>query len=164
MPSSGKSSFRSRTLPVPDFGIRAALGPEVAPEETARSLRWARRTLELLRRGVLPDARPVRWDDHLTTHWLFADDVLRAALETSSLAPLEDLTRTAQDKAAETLLAFLTTSGSAPEIAGILGVHPQTARNRLRTLNTLFGDQLHDPDARFGLEISLRARKLRLAG
>ncbi|WP_409463765.1 helix-turn-helix domain-containing protein [Amycolatopsis sp. GA6-003] len=150
--------------PVPDFGVRAALGPEVVPEDTARSLRWARRTLGLLRRGVLPDARPVRWDDHLTTHWLFSDDVLRTALETSSLAPLEVLTRTAQDKAAETLLAFLTTSGSAPEIAGVLGVHPQTARNRLRTLNALFGDQLHDPDARFGLEISLRARKLRLAG
>ncbi|ATY13410.1 PucR family transcriptional regulator [Amycolatopsis sp. AA4] len=60
------------------------------------------------------------------------------------------------------MLAFLTTSGSAPEFAGILGVHPQTARNRLR--NALFGDRLHDPDARFGLEISLRARKLRPAG
>lgn len=151
-------------VPVPDFAVRAALGPEVAPEDTARSLRWARRTLRLLRRGLLPDARPVRWADHLTTHWLLADDVLRTALETSSLAPLEVLPRTAQDKAAETLLAFLTTSGSAPEIAGILGVHPQTARNRLRTLNTLFGNQLHDPDARFDLEISLRARKLRLAG
>ncbi|WP_116206359.1 helix-turn-helix domain-containing protein [Amycolatopsis circi] len=149
--------------PLPDFGVRAAIGPEVAPADTARSLRWARRTLGLLRRGVLPDVRPVRWDDHLTTHWLFADDVLRTALETRSLAPLEVLTRTARDRAAETLLAFLTTSGSAPEIAGILGVHPQTARNRLRTLNALFGDQLHEPDARFDLEISLRARKLRPA-
>ncbi|WP_134661382.1 MULTISPECIES: helix-turn-helix domain-containing protein [unclassified Amycolatopsis] len=151
-------------VPVPDFGVRAAIGPEVAPEDTARSLRWARRTLRLLRRGVLPDTRAVRWDDHLTTHWLLADDVLRSALETSSLAPLEVLTRTARERAAETLLAFLTTSGSAPEIAGILGVHPQTVRNRLRTLTALFGDRLHDPEERFGLEISLRARKLRPAG
>ena len=41
-----------------------------------------------------------------------------------------------------------------------LHIHPQTARYRLRQLQLLFGDALHEPDARFELEIALRAERL----
>ena len=37
------------------------------------------------------------------------------------------------------------------------GAHPQTARYRLARLRELMGDDLDDPDARFELEIALRA-------
>jgi DNA-binding PucR family transcriptional regulator len=37
-------------------------------------------------------------------------------------------------------------------------VHPQTARYRLRGLRELLGDALDDPDARFEIELALRAR------
>jgi DNA-binding PucR family transcriptional regulator len=43
-------------------------------------------------------------------------------------------------------------------MAGMLGVHAQTARYRLRRLRELLGDSLDDPDARFELELALRAR------
>ena len=37
-------------------------------------------------------------------------------------------------------------------------MHPQTVRYRLGRLRELFGDALEDPDARFELELVLRAR------
>jgi DNA-binding PucR family transcriptional regulator len=43
-------------------------------------------------------------------------------------------------------------------MARALGVHPQTARYRLRGLRELLGDTLDDPDARFEIELALRAR------
>ena len=39
-----------------------------------------------------------------------------------------------------------------------LGLHAQTARYRLSRLRELLGDTLDDPDARFELELALRAR------
>jgi len=39
-----------------------------------------------------------------------------------------------------------------------LGLHAQTARYRLSRLRELLGDALDDPDARFELELALRAR------
>lgn len=38
-----------------------------------------------------------------------------------------------------------------------LGVHAQTVRYRMRTLDTIFGEQLADPEWRFATEIVLRA-------
>ena len=43
------------------------------------------------------------------------------------------------------------------EMAAALHVHPQTARYRAARVRKLLGDQLDDPDARFELEIALRA-------
>ena len=60
----------------------------------------------------------------------------------------------------ETLLAWLQSGGNAREVARRLHIHPQTARYRLRQLQLLFGDALHEPDARFELEIALRAERL----
>ncbi|WP_410657030.1 helix-turn-helix domain-containing protein [Amycolatopsis sp. lyj-112] len=138
-------------------GARVAIGPAVSPADAATSLRWARRTLELVRREVIEDGPLVRWSDHLTTHWLYADEVLTTALVTRSLAPIAGLPANERGKLADTLDAMLSARGGAPEIANNLGVHPQTVRNRLRRLRTLFGSRLDDPDARLDLRIALRA-------
>ena len=45
-------------------------------------------------------------------------------------------------------------------MARALHVHPQTARYRLARLRELLGDPLDDPDARFELELALRAGRL----
>lgn len=42
-------------------------------------------------------------------------------------------------------------------MAADLHVHPQTARYRIARLKELLGDDLDDPDARFDLELALRA-------
>ena len=48
--------------------------------------------------------------------------------------------------------------GNAAAMARALGVHPQTARYRLRGLRELLGDAIDDPDARLEIELALRAR------
>lgn len=147
------------TTPGP-FGARAAVGPRVPLPDAAKSLYWARRTLQLVHDRVLPDRPVTHWADHLTTHWLLADAFLTTTLADRALAPLDALTPTQRTKAADTLLALVSTGGSAPEIARLLGVHPQTVRHRLRLLTDLFGGRLADPAERLTLEIALRARKL----
>ncbi|WP_405577493.1 helix-turn-helix domain-containing protein [Streptomyces sp. NBC_01092] len=63
---------------------------------------------------------------------------------------------------AETLDALLMSWGrTAPEVAQALGIHPQTARKRLRQLEALFGDRLGDPRFRFEALLALRTHALR---
>ncbi|WP_103355889.1 helix-turn-helix domain-containing protein [Amycolatopsis sp. CA-128772] len=141
----------------------AATGPAVPPAEAATSLRWAQRAWELRSRGILPGAGLLRWPDHLTTHWLAADELLTGALAARSLEPLSELSESRRAKLAETLAAVLDARGGAPEVATRLGIHPQTARNRLRRLRALFGPALDDPAERLNLRIALRAERV-LAG
>jgi DNA-binding PucR family transcriptional regulator len=63
----------------------------------------------------------------------------------------------AQASPRETALAFVRRRGNSVEMATELHVHPQTARYRVARLRELLGEQLDDPDARFELEIALRA-------
>lgn len=79
------------------------------------------------------------------------------------LAPLAELTAKQSERLGATLLAWLQTNrGTAPEVAARLGIHPQTARQRLHRVQELFGEALTDADARFELEVALRGRLLRM--
>ncbi|MEV4317252.1 helix-turn-helix domain-containing protein [Actinocrispum sp. NPDC049592] len=141
-------------------GWRVVVGPKVRLSEARTSLRLARQALQLVHRGLLADT-PVVWSgDHLSTLWLLTDEFLARELAERTLSPLATLTVKQRERLGETLLAWLETSGSAPEIAGRLKVHPQTVRYRLHQLEALFGDRLNDPDDRFHMEISLRAMRL----
>lgn len=149
-------------VPLPDLAlpeVRAAMGPKVPLADAATSLRWARRTLDLMGRGVLPAAAVLRWEDHLATMWLHSDEFLLSALASRNLAPLDGLTPKQRSRMSETLLAWLKARGGAPDVAAQLGVHPQTARYRIRQLEELFGKSLDDPAQRFALEITLRAQQ-----
>ena len=52
------------------------------------------------------------------------------------------------------------TAGERGRVALTLHIHPQTVGYRLGQLRTLFGADLDDPDIRFELELTLRARRL----
>ncbi|MFF0204018.1 helix-turn-helix domain-containing protein [Streptomyces sp. NPDC005017] len=134
----------------------AVVGPAVPPAQTADSLRWAR---SLRNAGVAaaPDA-PAVTDPSLARLLLLADPALVRLMAHRHLAPLAALTPKQRDRLASTLLACLQTPHStAPEIAARLGIHPQTARQRLHQVHALFRDALADPDARFEIEAALRA-------
>ena len=139
----------------------AAVGPTVEPRAASRSLRWARRTLDLMRRGVIEDDRIVWCGDYLSTIAIFQDPDLVAALADRLLTPLDGLREAQRELLSETLLAWLQLNMSANEVAGRLHVHPQTVRHRLRHLGQLFGDALRNPELRFDLEIALRADRAR---
>ncbi|WP_436497483.1 helix-turn-helix domain-containing protein [Actinokineospora sp. HUAS TT18] len=139
---------------------RICVGPTVPLAEAATSRRWARRTMELMDRGIIKDGSIVWCRDHLTTLWLLADEFLVGELIKGALAPLADLTPKQRERTVETLLAWLAGRGSAPEIAEQLHIHPQTVRYRMRQVEKLFGDRLNAPDSRLDLEIALRAHRL----
>ncbi|SDD92837.1 PucR family transcriptional regulator [Actinokineospora iranica] len=140
-------------------GWRAAVGPTVPVTEAAESLRWARRTLGLVSQGALPDTDVTWFDRHMSVLWLLNDPFLVQEISERALAPMAELTGKQRDKLSETLLIWLETRRSAPEIAQLLDVHPQTVRYRLRQLERLFGANLEDPDRRFDIEVALRARR-----
>ena len=142
-------------------GLLAAVGPAVPLGQAAASLRWARRALALAQRGqALAADGIIHCDDHLATLVLLADAELAGVLGDQALAPLRRLRTEQADRLAQTLLAWLESADNAGVAARRLHVHPQTVRYRLRQLTELFGDSLSDPEARFTLQVALRARRL----
>ncbi|MGW4383047.1 helix-turn-helix domain-containing protein [Kitasatospora sp. NPDC004531] len=139
-------------------GRGAVIGPVVPPALAAQSLRWAR-----LLRGSLPHppAQPVDCRDRLADLLLLTDPALVRLIAERRLAPLAPLTPKQRDRLAATLLAWLQTGrGTAPQVAARLGIHPQTARQRLQRVHRLFGPALASPDARLELEVALRSTGL----
>ena len=139
----------------------AAVGPAVHPAEAANSLRWARRALDLARRDIIAHEGLVWCGEHLATLTIFQDEALLSSLVRRRLAPLAKVRENQRAPLAETLLAWLQQNMNANAVAAVLHVHPQTVRRRLRQLDLLFGDQVHDSDLRFELEIALRADRAR---
>jgi len=97
-------------------------------------------------------------DDVLTKLLFFENAGLAERIATRWLTPLAALTPKARRRMEETALAYMQQRGNAAAMARALGVHPQTARYRLRGLRELLGDAIEDPDARFEIELALRAR------
>ncbi|WP_328616792.1 helix-turn-helix domain-containing protein [Amycolatopsis sp. NBC_00355] len=142
-------------------GWHLAVGPRVPLADAATSLSWACRTLQLMRQRII-DPRPVvHSTDHLSTVWLMHDDFLLAELSRKVLGPLVGLTAKQQERLGETLMAWLESRGSTPEIAEVLKIHPQTVRYRLNQLTELFGDSLNDPAQRLDMQLALHAHRLR---
>ncbi|MFJ1786002.1 helix-turn-helix domain-containing protein [Streptomyces anulatus] len=140
---------------------RAAIGLTVPTALACESIRWARRVLELVDAGVIDDAPLIRCEDHLTTLWLLSDPALLDQLAQRELAAVAGISATRRDRLVETLRIWLDTRGTAAQMGALLDVHPQTVRYRMRSLETIFGDQLVDPESRFATEAVLRALRLR---
>ncbi|MFF7153144.1 helix-turn-helix domain-containing protein [Streptomyces sp. NPDC008139] len=145
-------------------GCRAAVGLTTSLSEAADSLRWARHTLALADAGIIDDDSVAMSENHLLPLWLLGDPALVAQIAKRYLGPLVGLTATQRARLIDTLRIWLTTRGTAAQIADQLGVHPQTVRYRIRILDRAFGDQLARPDDRFATEIALRALHLQENG
>ncbi|MFI8835799.1 PucR family transcriptional regulator [Streptomyces afghaniensis] len=157
----GSGGFGGRAFTLALRGRPAAIGPTVAVTDAAQSLHLATRALGLMGRGVLPRQGVVRCADHLSTLLLYGDEPLLERLEARVLAPLDTVSAGQRDRLAETLLAWLLSGSNVPDVATRLHIHPQTVRYRLRQLEKLFGDALHDPETRLDLILALRAESLR---
>ena len=131
-------------------GAAAALGPEVASAEAARSARRARLALPLAVDGLIVA------DEHLLDLILSRDEELASELARRRLAPLDDVPAPARERLLETLRAWLDAHGEARPAADALHVHVQTVRYRLGQLRDLLGDALDDPGARLELTLALR--------
>jgi DNA-binding PucR family transcriptional regulator len=128
----------------------------VSWRELSRSLRLARSLLEVSVRGGAPEEP--RWVvDHLAAIALSDPDGVLAELRGARLRALQTLSAGARARLQPTLLEWLKAQGNRAATARALGVHEQTVRYRMNQLRELLGDALDDPQARFEIELSLRA-------
>ena len=139
-------------------GWRAGIGPARPWPAAAAGLRLAQQAALLLVRGVVAQD-PVFADEHLADLVVHRDGELVAALAQVRLAPLDALRDSSRERFAETLLAWLQHRGERQHVAAALHVHPQTVGYRLGKLREMFGPALEDPQARFELELALRAQR-----
>jgi hypothetical protein len=138
-----------------------AIGLAGSPAGLSASWSLARTAFEAAHDGALTvDAWPVFAEEHLADLILIREGGLADRIAERALAPLEPLTDRARERMRETALAFVRHGGNAVAMAAELHVHPQTVRYRVTRLRELLGDGLDDPDARFELELALRARAL----
>ncbi|HTA06170.1 MAG TPA: helix-turn-helix domain-containing protein, partial [Solirubrobacteraceae bacterium] len=84
-------------------------------------------------------------------------DGVLSELRSTRLRAFEGLSERARERLEQTLLGWLQAQGNRAATARALGVHEQTVRYRMNQLRELLGDALDDPDARFELELALRA-------
>lgn len=143
------------------LGTHAAIGLTVPTTLASDSIRWARRVLELVDTNIIDDTPVILCADHLITLWLLSDPVLVDQLAQRELAPISRISATRRERLVETLRIWLDTRGTAAHMGELLDVHPQTVRYRMRNLESIFGEQLTDPESRFSTEAVLRALQLR---
>ncbi|HWI23061.1 MAG TPA: helix-turn-helix domain-containing protein [Baekduia sp.] len=137
---------------------QSAIGPTVAPEFAHRSLARARAAHDLIQNGTIAgEDAIVAAEEHLVTLMLTGDAALAAELTARALAPLSELKQGPRERLTETLRVWLDSPGQIRRIAETLDVHPQTVRYRVGQLRELFGERLDDPDARFELQLAVRA-------
>jgi len=142
-------------------GGRAAAGLTVPLENAPDSLRWARQLIKLVESEALEDAPLTLSEDHLVTLLLLADPALLDQLAREHLDGMRTFRGEQRRRLFDTLRAWLTTRGTAVEIADELDVHPQTVRYRMRQIDGAIGDRLDDDRARLAIEAALRAARLR---
>ena len=138
-------------------GTTVAVGSAVQPEQASKSWELAKALLLATTTGAVEGDGVLQAEDHLADLLLIGSPHLTSLLVARTLAPLAGLTPKAQQRMRETALAHARHHGNAVAMAAELKVHPQTARYRIARLNELFGEDLDDPDARFELELALRA-------
>jgi hypothetical protein len=139
-------------------GVEAAAGPTVGWPEAPGSFERAAAAWRLMAEGVLPGGGLIRATDHMATLLLHRDRGLTRDLAAVRLAGLDALPPRTRATLSITLLAWLAHQGRPKAVAAALHVHEQTVRYRLAGLREILGDALDDPDARFELELALRAR------
>lgn len=135
----------------------AALGPAGGPAQLRDSWQLAKLALRAIESGTLRGGGLLWADEHLADLLLFEGSALAAQIAERRLAAFTPLTEKARRRMQETALAYVCHGGNAVAMAAALHVHPQTVRYRIARLRELLGDQLDSPDARFELEIALRA-------
>ncbi len=139
----------------------SAMGSVVPSSEGARSLRRAIATLAIAEeRG---SEALLFADQHRAELLCRAEPDLVAEMAEERLAPLHKESELSRARLEATLDAWLRHEGNVALAAEGLVVHPQTVRYRVGRLRELLGDALDDADARFELEVALRAARGRAA-
>ncbi|MHC5559504.1 helix-turn-helix domain-containing protein [Kocuria sp. U4B] len=140
-------------------GRAAVVGPGRPWQAAPDSLRLAVMARELLAHD--PDGEGPLWvSERLAELVLLGERTVVEDLGAQRLAPLERLRPAQQERLVATLLSWLKHHGQRAAMAAELVIHEQTVGYRVNQLREIFGEALNDPQARFELELVLRARAL----
>lgn len=154
----GSRSARTRELNRALRGRHAVIGPARPWQQAAESLHLAVSAgAHGLGDPAGEDDPPVWVEEHLAELVVRAEPLATEDLARRRLAPLDGLRPAVRARLAETLLSWLRHQGQRAPIAAELFVHQQTVGYRVGQLKELFGESLDDPEARFELELVLRA-------
>lgn len=144
-------------------GRRAVIGPVREWSRVPDSLRLAVTATAVLvgeaDTAFGDDGTPLWVEDHLVDIVLGAEAAAMTDMGIRRLAVLDGLRAGPRQRLTETLLAWLRHWGQRAPIAEELHIHPQTVGYRVAQLRELFGAELDDPQARFEMELVLRARQ-----
>ncbi|GAB2856902.1 PucR family transcriptional regulator [Actinocorallia aurea] len=133
----------------------ATVGPTVGITQAARSLRWARRALDLSAEGLLDGDRLVHTDDHTLPLVLLHGGEMMEHLVDTLLAPVGSLRDSTREALLETLLRCLQCGFNASDVAARLNLHPQSIRYRIRQLEEVFGPAIRDPERNLEYQAAL---------
>jgi hypothetical protein len=148
----------ARRLEVAAEGRALTLGPTTTPESVASSWAEAEEAHAARTAGALsPALGLLRTDEHLADLTVAASSARLERLAARHLAALDDETEASRERLLGTLEAWLGNLGAIAPTAADLDVHPQTVRYRIARLRQLLGDRLDDPEARFEIQLALRA-------
>jgi hypothetical protein len=131
---------------------------EPGPAGVSRSFRQAQDALDVA--GRLETPSPIaRYDSLLVYHLLLADQSELRAVVDRTLGGL-DGARGGAEHFIETLEAFFAEGGNVSATARRLHLSARTVSQRLQTISQRTGLRPQDPQDRFQLEVSVRARRL----
>lgn len=159
------SSFREALVPkswgpyLPEhLEGQAVTGPAVHLAHVADAIALARQAAAMVREGTVIDPRPlVPYVDLLGDLLVGGNRLLTELIFNKHLARFEDLPLQRRLDLAELLLNSLESGQSMNHVARDLGIPPQTAHSRMKTLRAIFGDDLKDPTLRLELIVALRS-------
>ncbi|GAA4981853.1 hypothetical protein GCM10025734_02500 [Kitasatospora paranensis] len=136
-------------------GRPAGIGPPVAPQHAALSLRQAVALLPVSKEA----GRPVTATEAGSVRLLLSlgSPALLASFADTTLAPLDAADPSGE--LLETLRVWLETNGSWAETSALLGLHRHTVQNRIAKIGKLTGRRMDRAEDRVDLWLALRARE-----
>ncbi|RKE23700.1 PucR family transcriptional regulator [Streptomyces sp. TLI_171] len=136
-------------------GRPAGIGPAVAPQHAALSLRQAHALLPASTQA----GRPVTAAEAGSVRLLLSlgSPALLAAFADTALAALD--AADPDHELTETLRVWLETNGSWAETSALLGLHRHTVQNRIAKIGRLTGRRMDRAEDRIDLWLALRARE-----
>ena len=148
---------RRRALSSAKPTAQLCLGCPVPLAQVPISLRWAQLASRLIAAGVIAATGPLDCAEYLPLLLLHSEKPLHEQLIRRRLQPLAALSPSKRLKYARLLSTWLELGCTQGELAGVLQVHRQTVHYQVTRLQTMFGEQLHDRDARVEIMLALRA-------
>jgi len=140
------------------LAIPVAVGPTVTADDALVSMAQAQAACALVERGLLAAEPLLHASRHTIALLLAAEPRLTGQLIAERLGPLDQLHAGSRERLELTLRTWLDCQGTLTSVATQLSIHPKTVKYRLDRIRELFGTAIDEPDARFEIQLALRAR------